>query len=121
MYGPKAPTTRRKGERRISPRLLVIPYPDPDTLTIIRAYARRVGLDQVTAAEHLITYGARSWLRARRAGQASAALKTPEQHEEHMRRAITARWARARAQAPSPSPTAPEPDHSPNASKPTER
>lgn len=107
--------------RQVTARRLVIAYPDSDTITIIRAYAKRAYLDEVTAAEHLITLGARAFLRAHRAGKAYARTKTPQEHEDHMRRAINARWARVRAQRAQEAP-APEPArHAPEAARLTKR
>jgi hypothetical protein len=76
---------------------LTIPCPDPDTLTMIRTYARRTGTDETTAAEHLITYGARVWIRTHRGGKTTAARMTKAETKARSAKAIQARWDRHRA------------------------
>jgi hypothetical protein len=76
---------------------ITIPCPDPDTLTMIRTYAHRTGLDTSTAAEHLMVYGARVWMRTHRGGKTTASRMTKAETKARSAKAIATRWARHRA------------------------
>lgn len=88
LYAVRGMADHRRQAPRITAaqrRLLRIPYPLGETLTILQHYARRKGIDIPTAAEALIALGAAAWLRFHRGGRTSQRRRTPEQRRESAR------------------------------------
>ena len=105
-FGPKEPPMPRRIVDRIT-----IPLPDPDVAAIITQYARIKRIDTTTAAEHLITFGARAWLRQHRGGKNRSRLETPDERSARARLAAETRWAKTQVR-PSPEPPIAGPNES---------